>query len=136
MLCAFIEPPLVIAARTRDQLACETHRARTHRNKHYYDGQNTQISKVTIIAHARGKPSALACTRTPTPSTTSREAVGAYSSALASPFLPSPNLSTTFSFTHGVVPRARLMRSGTAKRATFTKANASAPSLLRSSWLP
>lgn len=48
--------------------------------------------------------------------------------------LPMPNLSTTLVCTHGVVPSARPMRSGTAKRATLTKANASAPSFCKSSW--
>ena len=42
---------------------------------------------------------------------------------------------TTLSRTHGVVERARPMRNGMAKRATLTKAKASAPSFARSSWL-
>ena len=45
------------------------------------------------------------------------------------------NLSTMFSFTHGVVPSARPMRSGTAKRATLTKAKASAPSFCQFSFV-
>lgn len=51
--------------------------------------------------------------------------------------LPPPslfmNLSTTFAWTQGVLESASPMRSGTAKRARFTKAKASAPSLARSS---
>mmetsp|Transcript_34006 Transcript_34006/g.56301 ORF Transcript_34006/g.56301 Transcript_34006/m.56301 type:complete len:250 (+) Transcript_34006:433-1182(+) len=41
---------------------------------------------------------------------------------------------TTFSWIHGVVERARPIRSGTAKRATLTKPKASAPSFVKSSW--
>ena len=43
--------------------------------------------------------------------------------------------STIFSWTQPVEPNARPIRSGTANLAKFTKANASAPTCARSSWL-
>ena len=56
-----------------------------------------------------------------------------YFSPFSSSLLPRLNLWTMFSLTHGAVPTARLIRSGTMNRATLMKAKASAPSFCVSS---